>query len=383
MNLLFHAIMGNNSILHLIDSGGLYGAEKVVLTLLKELRGSEFQGILGCICESEAERPLIGKEAEAIGIPVQYFVMKRGLDFAGLRKILDFIRSCNIQLVHSHGYKPNILFSLIPIKSFGVICTVHGWSKQSTGIKGKFYEFLDALALKRMDRVIAVSMGVLEDLKRRGLNKNRVSLIYNGINISGDVSHIDPLTVRQKYGIRRDSFIIGSVGRLAKVKGHIYLIEAMPSILRKIPHCQLVIAGEGSLRSELEALIAEQNLSRHVKLIGYVKNIDQFMAMINLFILPSLSEGLPISLLEGLAYGKPVVASHVGGIPEVIRNGSEGVLIPPAAPEAISKAVTGLIENRALTDRMSSAGRELALTKFSSAKMTTAHLTLYSGLIGQ
>jgi glycosyltransferase involved in cell wall biosynthesis len=368
-------------VLHLIDSGGLYGAEKVVLTLLDELRGSAFPGVLGCICENEAEPPLIAKKAEENGIPVQYFAMDRGLNLAGLRSIRRFIQSHDIRLVHSHGYKPNIFLSFILGKRFKAVSTVHGWAKQAAGVKERFYELLDSMALRRMDRVIAVSRAVQNDLVRRGVRDKRIDLIYNGLKIVNDRPYLASEPLRRKFGIPGNAFVIGSVGRLVKVKGHSFLIEAMPSILDEVKNCWLIIVGDGPLKGDLEALISERGLSRNVKLTGYISDIHEFMSVIDLFALPSLSEGLPISLLEAMACEKPVLASRVGGIPEVITSPDEGVLVPPADPQAISQAIRRLARDRNKLGMLSVRSKNLIENRFSSFCMATQYSNVYAGLM--
>ena len=370
--------MMETEVLHLIDSGGLYGAERVVLTLLEELKGSEFPGILGCIREKDNEVPEIGREAENRGIAVKYLTMKRGVNPSGVFSILRFIRGHHIKIVHSHGYKPNTFLGVIPKKNFKTVSTVHGWAKQTAGLKVRAYEFLDSLALRRMDRVVAVSKGVEADLVKRGLRKDKIELIYNGINFNHNASNFDSLKMREKYGIPDNAHVIGTLGRLSAVKGHAFLIKAMPLILEEIRDCILVIAGDGPLKADLERLIRELNLTHSVKLTGYVKNVGQFLSMIDLFVLPSLSEGLPISLLEAMAFGKPVVASAVGGIPEVITNDKEGVLVPSGDPNSIAKVVSNLIVNKELMNVLSQGGRKLAEDRFSSSEMTRKYTALYS-----
>lgn len=364
--------------LHLIDSAGMYGAEKVILTLLEELKSSAFPGILGCIREIEAEVPQIAKEAEKLGIPVQYFTMKRGLNLSGLKQIRKFINDNNIHIVHSHGYKPNIFLSLIPNKKFKTIATIHGWEKNSVGIKGRAYEFLDSKALKRFDSVVAVSKAVVDDLMKRGIRKEKIDLIYNGIKMNNNSHHLNILKIRQKYGFPKEAFIVGSVGRLTKVKGHEFFIKAMPSILNEIENCHFAIAGEGPLKEDLMSLIKKNNLSNNVKLIGYTENIGEFLAMIDLFVMPSLSEGLPIALLEAMANGKPIIGSNVGGIPEVITSESEGILIPPADSSAISKVIKKLYHDKGKIVRMAAMGKKIVEDNFSSVSMAEKYLQIYS-----
>lgn len=372
--------MAEYKVLHLIDSSGMYGAERVVLTMLQGLRDTRFAGILGCISEAGKEIPEIAREANNLGISVKCFPMKRGVHPLSVRTITDFVRKNSICIVHSHGYKPNILMGIMPRKLFRVVSTVHGWAKQTGGIKMRMYEFLDAQALKRMDCVVAVSRGVERDLLSRGIRKKKVRIIYNGIAFDNPGKIEDLASLRERLGISVGSFVIGTLGRLTAVKGQAFLIRAMPSILSEIKDCKLLIAGEGTLKGNLEHMINEMSLTESVRLVGYVKDIGHFLSVVDLFILPSLSEGLPISLLEAMGFGKPVVASAVGGITEIITDENEGVLIPPADSNAISIAIRRLFREAEKRKEIASAGREAVRNKFSARVMATQYSNLYSNL---
>ncbi|MDC4205468.1 MAG: glycosyltransferase [Candidatus Manganitrophus sp.] len=369
-------------VLHLIDSAGLYGAEKVILSLLNELRDSNYPGILGCISELRGKTPEVGIEAQRRGLPVRYFVMKRGLQLDGINEILQYVRSEGVDIVHSHGYKPNIMMSLVLLRKFGLVSSVHGWAKQTGNFKTKSYEFLDGLSLRRMDRVVAVSQAVVDDLDRRGLKGHRVRLIYNGIEPLSD-GHIPNVQVlREHYGLGPDDYVIGAIGRLAPVKGHEYLIQAMASILPQIPQSRLLIAGEGSLRDPLQGLIEHLGLAKRAKLIGYVHNVRDFLSLIHVYVLPSLSEGMPISLLEAMAAGKPVIATSVGGIREVIQTPDIGVLVPSCDPQALANAVTTMYRDGQWAEQIGKMGRETVIGRFSSRSMADQYITLYRELVG-
>lgn len=283
-------------ILHLIDTAGFYGAEKVVITLLKSMKSTDYPGILGCIREKDDDTPAIAKEASKFDIPVVYFTMTRGLNPCGLRIILRYVKNKRIDIVHSHGYKPNILLGLLFKRKFKIVATVHGWANRATTARGMVYEFLDAKALKRFDYIVAVSRGVVEDLKKRRVESRHIQLIYNGLEKRGNTNNYRTQALRRNYGLPNDAVVIGAVGRLAKVKGLSYLVDSMPFVLDRIDNCYLLIAGDGPAVNELDDQILKNNLGERVKLIGYEKNIDEFLATIDLFVMPSLSEGLPISL---------------------------------------------------------------------------------------
>ena len=368
-------------VLHLIDSAGLYGAEKVILSLLEELRNSEYCGILGCIRERDTEIPSIAIEAQRIGIPIVYFTMRRGFSPFGIHHISKYVRDNNIRLVHSHGYKPNIFLGVVPNRKYKILATVHGWAKEYAGVRGKVYELLDAHSLKRFDSIVSVSKAVSEDLRIRGINEKKITLIYNGIKISKYRQTYDISEIRNKYGVDDKAFMIGAVGRLTPVKGYTYLIEAMSLVIKEITNCHLFIAGEGPSRDHLESQIEKSNLQNRVKLLGYVNDIDLFLAAIDLFVMPSLTEGLPISLLEAMAASKPVLASAVGGMPEVIENTDVGVLVPPADPSALAESIIEMYRAKDWMSGVAMRGRTMVENKFSLSIMAKQYLSQYSRLL--
>lgn len=371
------------SILHLIDSSGFYGAEKVILSLLEELKESDFQVILGCIREKNTEEVEIAERARERGITTHYFTMKRGLNPLGIHEILRFVKEKHISLVHSHGYKPNIFLGILFLRHFLVISTVHGWLKSGNDRKGRIYELLDSNALKRLDCLVAVSEAVKKDLVKRGIAIEKIVTIYNGINTEYFQNTFDVSVVRKKYVIDQGDFVIGTAGRLSKEKGHSYLIKAFADLVRDSQRVKLIIAGEGPLRKELENLVEELALSNHVTFLGYEKNIVRFLSAIDLFILPSLTEGLPISLLEAMASGKPVIASKVGGIEEVIQDQINGILIPPMNLKAISDSIKFFYYNNEEREKMGLEGKNHVIYNFSSKMMTLGYQNLYNKILSQ
>ena len=373
--------MDTGRVLHLIDSAGMYGAEHVVLTLLDKLKDSLFPGVLGCISDKAFEVPQIAEEAQKRGVETELFTMKRGFNPGGIVQILRYIKRNNIHLVHSHGYKPNIFMSVVPRRGIKVLSTVHGWSKQTASAKGKTYEFIDSLSLRTMDKIVAVSKAVFDDLTWCGVNKDKIEVIYNGIALDSLKTEFIRSLVRTEYGIPQSTYVLGAVGRLAAVKGYQYLIEAMPSVVAAIPNCKLLIAGEGSLKNELLHRIVKQGLASYITLVGYQTPISRFLSMVDVFVMPSLSEGLPIALLEAMACGNPVLASSVGGIPEVITSRKDGILLPPADSNALAGSIKELYHNQSLRANISRQGKELVEGKFSSTSMARQYLSVYSGLM--
>lgn len=374
--------MAGTQVLHLIDSAGMYGAERVILTLLEELQGTSFRGILGCIRESSSEVPVIAEEAVKRGLDVEFFTMKRGLNVWGAMQILRYARSNDIRILHTHGYKPNILLSTVPRGGIRVVSTVHGWAKRTAGLKARIYEILDALCLRRMDRIVAVSGAVRDDLVKRGICQDAVAVIYNGLPLESYDCHATDPGVRSEFGLAQDAFVIGAVGRLASVKGFEYLIDAMALVRGDIPNCRLIVAGDGPLREDLTRRIAVNGLTPHVQLVGYQDPIARFFSAIDLFVMPSLSEGLPMALLEAMACRKPVIASSVGGIPEVITDGKSGVLMMPADSAQVADKIRFAYCNPRIMATLKVQARSLVESEFSSATMAERYVSEYSELRG-
>lgn len=373
--------MNGKQILHLVDSAGMYGAERVILTLLNELRNSSFPGVLGCIREEVSEMPLIAAEAMKMGVAVEFFTMKRGLDLGGAMRIIRYALENGVRIIHTHGYKPNILLSIVPRRGIKVVSTVHGWAKRAAGPRAKLYEFLDALSLRRMDRLVAVSAAVRDDLTRRGVGAGHVSVIYNGLRLEDYACCAAETGIRSQYGLPQDAFVIGAVGRLAAVKGFEYLVDALALVKRDIPDCRLLIAGDGPLKENLNRKITALGLASNVQLVGYQKSIVRFLSAIDLFVMPSLSEGLPIALLEAMLCRKPVIASAVGGIPEVIAAEENGLLVEPENSKKIAEKILFAYRNPSEMNAISMQGWYLVERKFSSKNMANNYAEEYLMLL--
>ncbi len=367
-------------VLHLIDSQGMYGAERVVLTLLQGLKSSPHRPILGCITESTCLKPELGKRAEECGIEVVYFPMFRGFNPSGIYAIVKFMENRQVEAVHTHGYKPTILLGLWPrpLRSIRLIATVHGWAKADATWKGKVYELLEVLCLQRMDQIVAVSDAVRRDLKKRGLSDRKVTVIYNGIN-SVDLVQTKPLDdIKHSLGLCQNQFVVVSVGRLSHTKGHMFLIEGLASVVKRFPNVRLLLVGEGPLLERLRLRGIELQIERYIKFVGYRDDVPNILAIADVFALPSNTEGLPIALLEALSMKKAVVATNVGGIPEVVTQGDNAALVPPRDSRALGSAIIALIEKRnsniVVWPRKSSAISK----RFNSMTMITRYIALYN-----
>ncbi len=364
------------SVLHLIDSGGFYGAERVLLELLVELRHSAYPGILGCLIEPHAVEPEIARRAKAEGVTVRLFQTRRGVDRNSAARIRDYVDAHRITLIHSHGYKPNILCGLFMDRRISRVSTAHGWA-QGSGLKVWLYNWLDRLALKKMDGVVGVSEALVQQLQGAGVTASLIRRIPNGIRVWEE--ELGDKTGRQDAvkGIADNHVVLGAVGRLARVKGYAYLLTAMQEVVFQYPRCRLIIAGDGPLKQELESLRDRLGLGQFVCFTGFVQDMEEFYRRIDVFVMPSLSEGLPMALLEAMACGKACIASKVGGIPEVLNSPNLGILVPPAQPSAMAKAILSMIRDDGGRALMGENAKMMVLQQFSIECMAAKYLEFY------
>lgn len=280
-----------------------------------------------------------------------------------------FLFSKKAQLLHVHwiptGY-PVLLVSRFVRKP--LVLTVHGSDLNSLGFLKPFYTFL----LRKIDRTVCVSRSLKEGVIGLGISPSKVSVVPNGVELSDE----------KISESRTERFNLLWVGRMVVEKGLFDLLEGMKRIVREIPSATLTLVGEGPLRQELEKTALSLDLQDHIIFTGVRphKDIKEFLRASTLFVLPSLSEGLPIVLLEAMAQERAVVATRVGGIPEVIQDGKTGLLIPPKSPDSLAMAVIRLLRDEKLRMDIGMEGRKRIEIDFSWGKRSEEMARVYDSL---
>ncbi|OGP64238.1 MAG: hypothetical protein A3K22_04705 [Deltaproteobacteria bacterium RBG_16_42_7] len=375
-------------VLHIIDSGGLYGAEVMLLNLIDEQIKLGLQPTICSIGKHNiSEKPL---ESEALkrGFKLKKFRMHAGPNIFGAWKILQFAHHEHFDLIHTHGYKGRILFGLIPqkIRRLPLITTLHGWTNTRLFSLLRIYEWLEVKSLKYCDAVVIVSSAMRSNSRLKYYKKKNLTVINNGIpllNLEVPTNKYNDELYLNSYALDLDikefcesGFIVGTIGRLSPEKGFHYLIEAI-SLLNNTRDIKLLIIGEGPLRAELEILINSLSLSEKVFIAGYRVNANKYLSLFDAFVLPSLSEGLPLTILEAMSAKTPIVATTVGGIPEVLQNGQGGLMVEPKNPKSLADAILKIRNNRALTEQLVFFSHNEVLTKYSSKTMAIKYLEMY------
>ncbi len=375
----------STKILHIIDSGGLYGAERMLLNLIDEQTKLGMIPTLCSIGAIDIEEKPIETEALRRGFHVRKFRMKSGPNIIGALKILQFAHEKHFNLIHTHGYKGDILLGSIPkrVRKLPLVATLHGWTSVEGFSRMKIYEWLDLKSLKYFEAVVLVNKAMLALPKIKNSKIRNISIINNGIS-AVDIQSLDsPDTSSQICSIDkkirdfcRDGFIVGAIGRLSFEKGFEYLIDAIYK-LRKDIKLKLIVIGDGPLKEKLQAKINEMDLLDSVYMAGYLAHGCKYMRHFDVFVLPSLSEGLPITLLEAMQGQIPIVASKVGGIPEVLQNGLGGLLAEPADSESLARAIKNIYDNRDRARQAAVFSYEEVNKKYTSRAMALQYCNVY------
>lgn len=366
--------MRKYKILHIIGGGEIGGAEQHVLTLLRNLDRSKYCPYLACLTPG----PLAAL-AEPI-IPTQTFSMRHPLDLSLLPSLMRWIHRQEIDLVHTHGSRANLLGRIgAKFLKLPNVTTVHSslahdylspWS-------ARLAIGLDRLTLPLTSGIITVSEYLANEVASRG--GRRLKTIYNGqapiplVNTSALRNQF-----RNQWRIPYDALVLGTIGRLHPTKGQLFLIEAATQLIKRFPKLHLLIIGDGPLRPNLESEL--QKTSLPYTLTGNLPRAYEALPAMDLFVLPSMSEGMGLVLLEAMQMGVPIVASAVGGIPEVIRSGKDGLLVEPGNATELCKACTSLLENPNLAKSLVLSGYS-RWPVFSIERMVRATEAVYTSLL--
>jgi len=363
----------------------------VLLNVLPRLNPSQYKTALISGVTKDPHLDLV-KQAKAMGIDiaiVPHLVREVNpfRDILALFALISLIRKSDCKIVHTHTSKAGIL-GRFAAKICGVKIIIH--STHGTIFHGYFHPFviklfiiLEKLVAPFTDKIICLSTKEIDEHLEKGIGKRaQLVSIYNGIEIAKfEKTKKDPEDKRKELNIEKDDFIGAVVGRLEKVKGHRYLIEAVSLIIRDIPHFKLFIIGYGDEIDDLKKCVKNNNVRSHVFFLGHREDVADILSCIDCFYLPSLNEGFGIALLEAMVMKKPVIASEVGGIPEVVSKGETGIIIPPGDPQAIAQATLRLYRDSELRAKMGRAGYERVKNIFAIENQVIALEFLYENMI--
>ena len=360
-------------ILYLIWSLDLGGAEQVVIDLARHIDRAQFEPVVCCLYDKGRSAPSVEKE----GIPVIALGSKS--DALLVPALFRLIRSWKIDLVHTHLFHAN-LWGRISAECAGVpvICSEHGMDTW----RGPFHLTMDRCLARVSKRIIFVSKAVKQFYTERNpCLKGRGCVLYNGVEIEKFQAKGLGEEVRQSLGLRESHRVLGIVGRLVPEKSHVDFIEVIQSLSRELEDIVGLIVGEGELLSQLEQLVKRRGIEDRIMFLGYRSDMPRIYQAMDVFVTTSLREGFPLSVLEAMAAGIPIVATDVGGIPECIKDGEEGLLVPASDPMAAAQAVLKVLTDSALRDTLVANARRRVRASFSVQAMVKNHESLYREIL--
>lgn len=333
----------------------------------------------------------LAAEVEAAGAQVLPIPLRGelspGWDARCVYRLARAVSRLRVDLVHVHGAKAGLVGRLAARLggTRGVVYTVHNSILYEDWPAWKRWLLAGAEArLSRLtDCIITVSNDLRRELiEREGIEASRVLTIYNGIDPQRfDVGAETRMAIRREMGLPGDIPVVGTVARLAPQKGITYLIRALALLHERMPDVHGVVVGDGPLRATLEHEAEE--CGAPVVFTGHRTDIPSLMAAFDVFTLPSVTEGLPLIVLEAMAAGRAVVATAVGGLPEAVAEGETGLLVPPRDPDALCAALHHLLNARGATARMGAAGRERVRRMFTAERMVQETLEVYRRVLGK
>jgi glycosyltransferase involved in cell wall biosynthesis len=363
---------GRVRVVEVLATGTNGGAQEHVFSLVTRLDPARYDVRVVSLSHGSSVRRL-----EKAGIEVS--VIDEPDDRVAVEALAQMLAPLEPEVVHNHMYRAEVVGTKAALhlgemgcRRPAVISTVHS-SRVRCADDRQTLRTLTPL----MDRLIVVSRAIEQKIREEGRFGAPVSLIYNGVDLQR-YNHQQPCcTLHDDYRIPETSPIVGVVARLEAEKGHRTLVDAWPLVLAAHPEAWLLIVGEGSERNALEAQAASLGISGRVVFTGRREDVPAVTAALDVAVLPSYREAQGLSVLEAMALSRPVVASNVGGIPEMIDDGVSGLLVPPGDCEALAAAIIRLLSDHPLADMIAKRGHDLVHNRFCIELMTNSIEALY------
>lgn len=372
------------NIVFLIDGLGWGGAERLMIPILANMDRRLFSVRVG-VFQVRNGNP-IADDLRALGIPVDLIPVPYMRDLTAVSRITAYLKDVNADLIHAQLELGDILGGLAALRMrLPIVSTLHTMPSQDMSLKSRMHQEVEYFCLRHFfNMVISVSDEARQFHKDIGkLPDRKTCTIYNGI----DLSHFpaspqsDREAVLREFNIPAAATVLITVAVLRELKGIQYMIRALPEILSVHPDLYYLIAGSGDFQSALMEEAARVGVSERVVFAGARKDVPALMSASDIFILPTLTEALPTVLAEAMAASLPILASRVGGVPEMVEDGINGKMVAPADPQQLANACTDMLRDPDALVKMGLAGRQIVEEKFNVRVQVDKLQALYQSLI--
>ena len=366
-------------VLFLIDELHVGGTERQLYYLLRYLDRNRYQPMVCCF----RLKGQIAEDIERMGVKVTILKKRAAIDPLFLWQLVRLIRRERIQLVQTFLITAN-LWGGIAARLTGVRTVVASErnvifaDSRHTALAPLMLRLIGRLATKVVGNAHAVCRSLIEQVD---IDPERVVCIHNGVEpLNSADPQVDRTLVREQVS-NESTVVVGTIARLVPQKNIHCFLEALARLRPAFPHLKGLIVGDGPLRRELQQKAEELGITETVTFSGESSDVFEALSILDIFILSSSYEGLPNVVMEAMVAGVPVVATRVGGTPELVENGVSGLLVPPDDPGALAKAIQSLMGNRVLAEQLAQAGKRRMTTLFSVQKMVESYDNLYQSLM--
>jgi len=373
------------NLLHIVNGFAIGGGELKLLELVKNLVEKRADKYNVTVC-SVGQGGMLQPEFEKLGIKVFVIEKKHKFDISQVFKVRRIIKQEQIDLVQTTLFYADVIGALAA-KLAGVDAVI-SWDTVShppdsfeTRLRHKLSH---KFCMRFVKKIVAVSEGVKKYLiEDRKIASGKIDIIQYGIDLSlfNSKNGFLDRKKRSELGLPDHKIVIGTVARLEVQKGHRYLIEAAPEIINKFPNVVFAFVGDGTLRQELETQVSELGLQENFRFLGFRKDVKELLFAFDVFVLPSLFEGLPNVILEAMASGRPIVATAVDGTPELIEHNETGLLVPPKSPQAMQEEILNLLEMEDRGKVLGQNAKQMAKQKFSFDKQFRKFEEVYDAML--
>jgi glycosyltransferase involved in cell wall biosynthesis len=371
------------SVMHVKDSNGIYGAERVILALGKNLNKKIFNVTVLCMKGRDGGWKNFAALAKKVGIQVIGVSMKRGMDLRALLEIRKAIIVNSVSIVHSHDFKSDLYVALASANlGIRTVATAHGSTRDS--ILKRFYLLCNERMVYRFfDRIIVVSKDLEGKLRRKNVIPSRLRIIQNGLDIDSAQGDRDEENAKQPLYFPAGRKVFAVIGRLYPDKGHRFFLQAFSNVCRENKEILGLIVGDGPERNTIERQVKELKLVDSVLLCGARWDMKRIYERIDFLVIPSLTEGLPYVLLEAMMNRVPVLATAVGDIPLAVDHGLTGYLVEPGDVNGLEKGILELLRYPENAWQMAANGYRVVKDRFSAERMVRDTERLYMELVSE
>jgi glycosyltransferase involved in cell wall biosynthesis len=365
------------TILSLVSSEGHFGIENLMVSLAKSLTQYGCRNIVGVFQDSRRPHLEVAEEARRAGLEVEILPCRGRWDSRTVAEIRQLVRKYNVNVLNPHGYKADLYAHAAARRQrVAVVPTVHNWPSKLFTMR--VYAAIDRLVLRGSNKVVVVSSRVAQILRRWRVSNDKVVLIDNGVDLR-TFSNVSPTLLSRSGEDNRP--IVGFVGRHVADKGGAFLLRAAKTVLETFPRALFVFVGDGEVRNEWEALAVELGIQDSVRFTGVRKDMPGVYASLDVMVLPSLMESMPMCLLEAMASGKPVVATRVGEIPRAVIPEETGLLVKPRDIAGLAGAILRLLKDPSFAQRIGANAQAHVSRHFSAQAMAKSYIEVYEQVL--